>query len=248
MAASHDAGTRGCYEEAARSLAAGELSCCAPCAPQYFGAAAYPQDELAGLPRAVIDSAMGCGHPVGAARPRPGEVVVDLGCGTGLDVLLAARRAGPGGRAIGVDMTSGLLDLARAYARRAGAANAGFLCARIERLPLPGGFADVVLANGAFSLSPDQPAAFAEACRVLRPGGRFVVSDFILRDGLDAGQRHEAGRRAGCLGALAAAEHLRHLVDAGFATPEVRLDHRIAPGMYLGLVTAERARPPTTRR
>ncbi|MEV4892840.1 methyltransferase domain-containing protein [Nonomuraea sp. NPDC055795] len=245
MAADHHTGTRDCYEEAARSLAAGKLSCCAPCAPQYFGAAAYPPAQLAGLPQAVIDSAMGCGHPVAAADLSAGDVVVDLGCGTGIDVLLAARRIGPSGRAIGIDMTPGLIELARGYARQADIGNVSFHCARIERLPLPDRSADTVIANGTLSLSPDKETAFTQAARILRPGGRIILTDFILRDGLDAGQREDAGRQAGCLtGALAAAEYLRHLVETGFTQPEVRLDHRIAPGMYLGLVTAERAPQP----
>ncbi|MFI9550586.1 methyltransferase domain-containing protein [Nonomuraea endophytica] len=239
------AGTRDCYEEAARSVAAGKLSCCAPCAPEYFGAAAYPPEQLAGLPQAVIDSAMGCGHPVGAAGLSAGDVVVDLGCGTGIDVLLAARQVGRSGRAVGVDMTPGLVELARGYARQAGTGNVTFHCARIEQLPLPDRCADVVLANGTLSLSPDKPAALTQAARVLRPGGRLTLTDFILRDGLDAEQRRVAGEQSGCVtGTLAAAEYLEHLVEAGFAHPEVRLDHRIAPGMYLGLVTAERAHQP----
>jgi arsenite methyltransferase len=231
--------TRECYEEAARSAASGQLSCCAPCAPQFFGAAAYPEHDLSGLPRGVVDSAMGCGHPVAAAGLRPGEVVVDLGCGTGLDALLAARLVGPSGRVIGIDMTEGLVTLARHYAREAGVDNAEFHIGRIERLPLPDGCADVVISNGTISLSDDKPDCFTQAHRVLRPGGRLIVTDFVLRDGLDMRQRAQAGREAGCLtGTLDSSQFGGLLRSAGFRHPAVRLDHRVAAGMYLGLITA----------
>lgn len=239
--------TRGCYEEAARSTASGQLSCCAPCAPELFGAAAYPAEELAEIPAEVVNSAMGCGHPVAATELRPGETVVDLGCGTGLDVLLAARRVGPTGSAIGIDMTDGLVTLAQQYARQAQAANTEFRVGVIEDLPLPDHSADVVISNGTISLSENKPAAFVEAHRVLRPGGRLVITDFILRDGLDDEQRAQASRDAGCLtGTLAEAEYVDQLAQAGFHQPDVRRDHRIAPGMYLGLVTAT-SQPTTTR-
>lgn len=243
--------TRECYEEAARSTAEGRLSCCSPCAPEYFGAAAYPADVLRSLPPEVVQSAMGCGDPTAVAELRTGEVVVDLGCGTGLDILLAAQRVGPSGRAMGVDMTPGLITLARKYARQAAVANAEFCVGAIEDVPLPDDCADVVISNGTVSLSADKATVFRETLRLLRPDGRLIITEFILRDGLDDGERAQASRDTGCLaGTLCASEFKAQLVEIGFDRADVRLDHHIAPGMHLGVITAsapsaEQHRTPT---
>ncbi|HET8618023.1 MAG TPA: methyltransferase domain-containing protein, partial [Acidimicrobiales bacterium] len=167
------------YGAAARRAAGGAaatVDCCGPeagtdCGPagEPFGAGLYTPGELAELPEAAVAGSIGCANPVALAQLRPGEDVLDLGSGGGIDVLLSARRVGPTGRAYGVDMTPDMLALARANQARAGLANAEFLEGRIESVPLPDGSVDVVVSNCVINLSADKAAVFAEAARVLRP-------------------------------------------------------------------------------
>ena len=157
----------------------------------------YP--HTGGLPEAAVRASLGCGNPVVVADLRPGETVLDLGSGGGIDVLLSARRVGPAGQAYGLDMTEEMLDLARANARAAGAQNAEFLHGLIEAIPLPHSSVDVIISNCVINLSTDRPAVFAESFRVLRPSGRLGITDILAEDYLTEAQRLERGAQAGCI-------------------------------------------------
>jgi SAM-dependent methyltransferase len=182
-----------------------------------FGAAAYPAD-ITGVPEAALRASLGCGNPLAVADLRPGEIVLDLGSGGGLDVLLSARRVAPGGVAYGLDASADMLALARANAAQAGVTNARFLHGRIEAIPLPGQHVDVIISNCVINLSADKDRVLAEAFRVLRPGGRLGISDMIADEGIDPGQQAEAEQRAGCIsGTLTVPRYHRMLQAAGFA-------------------------------
>jgi SAM-dependent methyltransferase len=162
-----------------------------------FGPAGYP--DAGSLPEGAVRVSLGCGNPVAVADLRPGETVLDLGCGGGVDVLLSARRAGPAGKVYGLDMTTEMLDLARAHARQAGAGNAEFLLGLIEAIPLPDASVDVIISNCVINLSADRTAVFAESFRLLRPGGRLGVTDILAEDRLTPAERLERGGQAGCI-------------------------------------------------
>ncbi len=144
----------------------------------------YPQEELARLPQGAITAALGLDHPVQMANLQPGEVVLDLGCGGGIDTLLVAQAVGQAGQAIGLDMTPQMLTLAQANANELGLTNTRFLNGKMEAIPLPDHSVDVVISNGVFNLAPDKDRVFAEVWRVLKPGGRMVVADMLLRGDL----------------------------------------------------------------
>jgi arsenite methyltransferase len=181
----------------------------------------YSPAELASIP-AEANMALSCGNPTATANLKPGETVVDLGCGGGLDVLLAAKKVGPTGRAIGIDMTPQMLDLARRNVAKAGAANAEFHHATIDRLPLPDASADCVISNCVINLAPDKPAVFREVARVLRPGGRLAVSDIALKKPLPPEVGADLMAYVGCVaGAIPVEEYRRGLIEAGFAHVEV---------------------------
>lgn len=181
----------------------------------------YTPEELASIP-SEANMGLSCGNPTATANLRPGEVVVDLGCGGGLDVLLAAKKVGPTGRAIGIDMTTEMLDLARKNAQKAGAANAEFHHATIDKLPLTDATVDCVISNCVINLAPDKPAVFREVARVLKPGGRLAVSDIALKKPLPAEIGQDLMAYVGCIaGAVLMDEYRRQLAEAGFAAVQV---------------------------
>jgi SAM-dependent methyltransferase len=201
------------------------------------GAPAYP--DTSGLPEAAVRASLGCGNPVAVADLRPGETVLDLGSGGGIDVLLSARRVGPAGKAYGLDMTEEMLDLARANARAAGARNVEFLRGLIEAVPLPDRSVDVIISNCVINLSADRQAVFAESLRVLRPGGRLGISDILAEDRLTPVQRRERGAEAGCIaGAPSFTEYRDGLARAGFADITLTSTHQAGDGVHSVIIRA----------
>ena len=182
----------------------------------------YDEAQTAGLPAEAVLASLGCGNPTLLASLEPGEVVLDLGSGGGIDVLLSARRVGPTGKAYGLDMTDDMLALARENQRRAGVGNVEFLKGEIEAIPLPENAVDVVISNCVINLSADKGKVLAEAFRVLRPGGRFAVSDVVVRGEMPEALRRNVELWIGCVaGALDEAEYRRLLAAAGFEEIEV---------------------------
>jgi arsenite methyltransferase len=178
----------------------------------------YPAEDLLTLPEDLADVTLGCGNPISTIDIHPGDTVVDLGSGGGLDCFLASQKVGPGGRVIGVDMTPEMIEKARANAARIGAANVEFRPGQIEKIPLADGEADVVISNCVINLSPDKPIVFREMFRVLRPGGRVAVSDIVTRGPMSPLVAKSIESWAGCVaGALDVEEYRRGLIDAGFA-------------------------------
>jgi len=213
-------------------------ACCggtaATIGPQLYGVA-----DRAGLPDAAVLASLGCGNPIAVAELREGETVLDLGSGGGIDVLLSARRVGPTGRAIGVDMTDEMLVLARRNATEAGAANVEFRKGTIERLPVDDAAVDVVISNCVINLASDKRAVFAEIARVLKPGGRVGVTDIVADDLLTPEQRAERGSYVGCIaGALSFREFRAGLRAVGLADVEVVPTHQVAEGMHSAIVRA----------
>ncbi len=182
----------------------------------------YAEHETAGLPIEALTASFGCGNPTALAELRPGEVVLDLGAGAGLDLLLAAARVGPTGKAYGLDMTDEMLELAERNVRAAGATNVELLRGQIESIPLRRASVDVILSNCVINLSPDKDAVLREAFRVLRPGGRLAVSDVVLRRELSAEARASLDLWSGCVaGALLESDYVAKLEAAGFVDVSV---------------------------
>jgi arsenite methyltransferase len=176
----------------------------------------YGQDEVSAIPEGA-NLGLGCGNPLAHAEPRPGETVLDLGSGAGIDCFLAAREVGPTGHVIGVDMTPAMIERARANAARSGATNVEFRLGEIEHLPVADATVDLIISNCVVNLSPDKPQAFREAFRVLKPGGRLVVSDLVLTRKLDPELQKNVDLYVGCVaGASLEAEYLGHIAAAGF--------------------------------
>lgn len=181
----------------------------------------YSPEELASIP-AEANMGLSCGNPTASASLRDGETVVDLGCGGGLDVLLAARKVGPSGRAIGIDMTDEMIALARRNASRSGLTNVEFHQAAIDGLPLGDGTVDCVISNCVINLAPDKAAVFREVARVLRPGGRLAASDIALKRELPSELASDIAAYVGCIaGAIPMSDYRRMLLEAGFAHVEV---------------------------
>ena len=215
------------YGQAALRVVGGQGNGCCGAAPGMAGCDPitrdlYAEGETAGLPAEAVRASLGCGNPTALAELRPGETVLDLGSGGGIDVLLSARRVGPAGKAYGLDMTDEMLALARENARAAGAENVEFLKGEIESIPLPGASVDVVISNCVINLSADKAAVLREAFRVLRPGGRFAVSDVVVRGPVPPAVRRSMELWVGCVaGALEEDEFLRLLREAGFENPGI---------------------------
>jgi SAM-dependent methyltransferase len=204
-------------DSAARGCGAGAAPCCDP-----ISANLYTASETAGLPQKAVAASLGCGNPAALAQLKAGEYVLDLGSGGGIDVLLSAKRVGPSGKAYGLDMTDEMLALARENQRKAGAQNVEFLRGEIENIPLPEASVDVVISNCVINLSADKDRVLREAFRVLRPGGRFAVSDVVVRGPVPAKIRRSVELWVGCVaGAMEESEYRAKLAAAGFAEIEI---------------------------
>jgi arsenite methyltransferase len=239
------------YAEAARAVAEERSASCggSGCGcGDGFGEGLYGADEASGATATALEASLGCGVPTAVADLHPGETVLDLGSGGGIDVLISARRVGPEGRAIGLDMTDEMLELARAAARETGVTNAEFLKGYIEDIPLPDESVDVVISNCVINLSVDKPKVLAEAARVLRPGGRFAVSDVIADPDMDEATRSDMAAYTGCIaGALTEAEFRAALTAAGLTDIEIRETHRVHDRAGSAIIRARKPQPtPTT--
>jgi len=208
------------YGEAALQATAGTASCCSKnpqsgCDP--ITADLYSKNETDSLPAEAVSASFGCGNPTALAQLDPGEIVLDLGSGGGIDVLLSARRVGPSGKVYGLDMTDEMLALARENQRKAGIENAEFLKGDMEAIPLPDNSVDVIISNCVINLAADKDRVLAEAFRVLKPGGRFAVSDVVIRGSLPSALRGNIELWIGCVaGALEEQEYWQKLTRAGF--------------------------------
>jgi arsenite methyltransferase len=224
------------YAAAARQVAKEEGSgCCGGatgCGPaeaaDFFGGSLYDQVDTQGVPTTAVSASLGCGVPTAVADLHEGETVLDLGSGAGADVLISARRVGPTGKAIGLDMTDEMLELARGNAAEAGVGNVEFLKGYLEEIPLPDESVDVVISNCVINLSGDKPKVLRETARVLRPGGRFAVSDVIRDPDMDDATRADMEQWTGCIaGALTRDEFERALTAAGLTDIEIKETHRV---------------------
>ena len=221
------------YAAAARSVATGEGSCCgskpaAAAEEEVFGSTLYDAGEADGATAESIAASLGCGVPTAVAELLAGETVLDLGSGAGADVLISARRVGPEGRAIGLDMTDEMLALARENAARAGVENVAFVKGYIEDIPLADASVDVVISNCVINLAADKRRVLGEAARVLRPGGRLAVSDVIADPDMDEATRADMTAFTGCIaGALTEDEFRDALTAAGLVDVEIRETHRV---------------------
>jgi arsenite methyltransferase len=193
-----------------------------------FGAELYAEHDTIGATDAAVAASLGCGVPTAVADLHEGETVLDLGSGAGADVLISARRVGPTGTAIGLDMTDEMLALSRTNAARAGLHNAEFVKGYIEEIPLPDASVDVVISNCVINLAADKPRVLREAARVLRPDGRFAVSDVIADDDMDDATRADMAQWTGCVaGALTRSEYESALAAAGLVDIDIRETHRV---------------------
>ena len=235
------------YAAAARRASAGaNSSCCGGGSvidgqEDVFGGALYGSDDAGDAPKAAVDASLGCGVPTAVAALSPGEVVLDLGSGAGADVLISAKRVSPGGRAIGVDMTDEMLQLARTNAAEAGVENVEFRKGYLEELPLPDASVDVVISNCVINLAGDKNKVLAEAARVLRPGGRFAISDVIADEGMTEETRADMVQWTGCIaGALTRREFEEALAAAGLVDVEIRETHRVHDQAASAIVRARK--------
>jgi SAM-dependent methyltransferase len=218
------------YAQAASAVTSGGIATCRDsCKGEDetgTGSELYNTAEQSEVPEDAVSASLGCGNPIAVADLHPGETVLDLGSGGGIDVLLSGRRVGPAGKAYGLDMTEEMLNLARDNAAKAGATNVEFLSGHIESIPLPGESVDVIISNCVINLSGNKAAVFAESFRVLRPGGRFGVSDILAEDHLTDADRAERGR---------------HI---GFTGISITSTHQVIDGMHSAIIRATKPRPP----
>ena len=216
-------------------------SCCGPdpAAGDGLGAELYAALETEGLPDTARLASLGCGNPTAVAALEAGEVVLDLGSGGGLDVFLSARRVGPTGKVYGLDMTDEMLELARRNQAEAGIANVEFLKGEIEAIPLPDDSIDVIISNCVINLSVDKPGVFHEAHRVLKPGGRFAVTDIVTTRRFTEEEQSDLAAWTGCLaGALFKDDFVSGLEDAGFHDVEMEVTHEVAPSAVSAIIRA----------
>jgi ubiquinone/menaquinone biosynthesis C-methylase UbiE len=214
------------YGEAAKRASSGGSACCgggaqlSGCDP--ITKNLYSDAETGSLPEKAVAASLGCGNPTALAQLKPGEVVLDLGSGGGIDVILSAKRVGPTGKAYGLDMTDEMLALARENQKKAGIANVEFLKGAIENIPLPDNTVDVIISNCVINLSGDKDRVLAEAFRVLKPGGRFAISDVVVRGSVPTDIRKSMELWVGCIaGALEENEYREKLARAGFESIDV---------------------------
>jgi arsenite methyltransferase len=214
------------YGEAAQRAASGGTACCggggelSGCDP--ITKNLYDEAEKAGLPEKAVAASLGCGNPTALAKLQPGEIVLDLGSGGGIDVILSAKRVGPTGKAYGLDMTDEMLALARENQKKAGIENVEFLKGAIEKIPLPDNTVDVVISNCVINLSGDKDRVLSEAFRVLKAGGRLAVSDVVVRGEVPTNIRKSMELWVGCIaGALEEKEYREKLAQAGFNSIDV---------------------------
>ncbi len=225
------------YAAAAVDASHGAGACCGP--QQAIGGGLYDALERADVPDSAVLASLGCGNPTAVAELREGERVLDLGSGGGIDVLLSAKRVGPSGRALGLDMTDEMLALAQRNAAEAGATNVEFLKGHIEAVPLPAASVDVVISNCVVNLAADKAAVFAEIARVLRPGGRIGIADIVADDALTPEQRAERGSYVGCIaGALSFSEFEAGLRGVGLSEISLTPTYQVADGMHSVIVKA----------
>jgi SAM-dependent methyltransferase len=246
------------YAAAARAAAAGAAapsSCCAPsevaltdsAGTQVFGDSLYDAEEAAGAGQA-LEASLGCGVPTAVADLHEGETVLDLGSGAGGDVFISAGRVGPTGRAIGLDMTEEMLELARTNAAQAGLTNVEFVKGHIEQIPLPDASVDVVISNCVINLSGDKPQVLREVARVLRRGGRFAVSDVIADPDMDAATRSDMAAWTGCIAGALTREEFEHAFNAaGLGGVEIRETHRVHKHAAAAIVRATKPTDDGTR-
>jgi ubiquinone/menaquinone biosynthesis C-methylase UbiE len=208
---------------------------------EVFGASLYEVTETEGATAAAVAASLGCGVPTAVADLHAGETVLDLGSGGGADVLISARRVGATGKAIGLDMTDEMLELARVHAAEAGVENVEFIQGYIEDIPLPEGCIDVVVSNCVLNLSGDKAKVLTEAARVLKPGGRLAVSDVIAAPDMDEATRADMAAYTGCIaGALTEAEFRSGLAAAGFTDIEIRETHKVHEQASSAIVRARK--------
>jgi arsenite methyltransferase len=238
------------YAAAATSVDSGEQaggSCCAPDGvlsdeeAKVFGAGLYDEASQGELPDTATMASLGCGNPTAVAELSAGETVLDLGSGGGIDVLLSAKRVGPTGKAYGLDMTDEMLALARENQRKAGVENVEWLRGEIEAIPLSAETVDVVISNCVINLSGDKQGVLNEAARVLKPGGRFAVSDVIADEDMDDATRADMAEWTGCIaGAMTRREFAQALKDAGFDDIEITETHRVHDKATSAIVRARK--------
>jgi arsenite methyltransferase len=213
---------------------------------ELFGSGLYGAEDRDQLPGAAVLASLGCGNPIAIAELSEGETVLDLGSGGGIDVLLSAKRVGPTGLAYGLDMTDEMLALARENQVKAGVENVQWLRGHIEEIPLRADTVDVVISNCVINLSGDKPTVIAEAARVLRPGGRFAVSDVIADEDMDDATRADMQAYTGCIaGALTRREFEQILTDAGFRDIEIQETHRVHQSAASAIIRARKPRKDT---
>jgi arsenite methyltransferase len=235
------------YAAAARATGSSEVaSCCAPAdQPGVFGASLY-RESGQDAPAAAVSASLGCGVPTAVADLREGDVVLDLGSGAGADVLISARRVAPSAKAIGLDMTEEMLELARANAKQAGVENVEFLKGYLEEMPLPDASIDVVISNCVINLSGDKAGVLREAARVLRPGGRFAISDVLADPDMNDATRLDMAAWTGCIaGALTEEEFRKALSAAGLEHVEIRETHRVHEHAAAAIIRATKPRRST---